>query len=124
MELLGSFGFVSVCLEELPLGEQVALFAGAKVIISAHCNAWTNAVFCSPKTTIIELFSPNYIRPDYWMVSSYLRLKHFYIICESLSCYPLRQLMYQNPLTEDIWVNLDSLKKAMDNLIQSRIIRR
>ena len=124
VELLSSFGFVSVCLEEVSLGEQVSLFAGAKIIISAHGSAWTNAVFCSPETTIIELFSPNYIRPDYWMVSSYLRLKHFYIICDSLSCYPLRQLMYQNPLTEDIWVNLDSLKKAMDNLIQSRIIRR
>ena len=80
MELLGSFGFVSACLEGLPFAEQVALFAGAKVIIFAQGNAWTNAVFCSPKTTFCELLSPNYIRPDYWIISSCLKLKHFYMI--------------------------------------------
>ena len=113
IEILSGFGFVSVLLESMNLDEQIALFARAKVIISPHGSGLTNIMFCEPGTKVIELVSPNYIRHYYWAISQQLNLEHYYVTGESFNCDPIRELMYQNPLTEDIWVNLSSLKTMM-----------
>lgn len=113
IELLSEFEFTTIWLEELSVLEQVALFANTKVIVSPHGSSLTNIVFCRPGSTIIELFSPNYLRTDYWMLSQQLKLQHYYSVGENFSCFPLRNLMYQNPLTEDILVNLNSLRKIL-----------
>jgi tetratricopeptide (TPR) repeat protein/capsular polysaccharide biosynthesis protein len=112
-QILSQHGFTTVSLEKMSVAEQANLFANAKAIVAPHGAGLTNLVFCTPETTIIELFSPNYVRTDYWMISHQLKLKHYYIVGESFDCYPLRQLMYQNSLTEDILVNLDSLTSAL-----------
>ncbi|GAB4529376.1 MAG: hypothetical protein Tsb0014_11240 [Pleurocapsa sp.] len=108
-DLLGKLGFQTIFLEELSVLEQVALFAKAEVIVAPHGSGLTNLVFCSPQTIVIELFSPNYVRTDYWIISQQLKLQHYYSIGESFDCSSLRNLMYQNPLTEDILVNIASL---------------
>ncbi|MGL5062809.1 MAG: tetratricopeptide repeat protein, partial [Microcoleus sp.] len=122
IEILSGFGFVSVLLESMTFGEQIALFSRAKVIVAPHGSGLTNIIFCSPGTKVIELTSPNYIRHYYWAIGQQLDLAHYYITGESFDCYPLRQLMYQNPLTEDILVNLTSLKNMMVemNLVPSK----
>lgn len=111
--LLSKAGFQTVYLEEMTVLEQVSLFANAKVIVAPHGSGLTNLVFCSSKTTVIELFSPNYLRTDYWIISQQLELKHYYCLGESFDCPPLRNIMYQNSLTEDIFVNIDSLKLVL-----------
>jgi tetratricopeptide (TPR) repeat protein/capsular polysaccharide biosynthesis protein len=110
IQCLNEFNFTTVYLEEMSILEQVALFANAKVIVAPHGSGLTNLVFCSPRTIAIELFSPNYVRTDYWMISQQLDLKHYYCLGESFNCPPLRNLMYQNSLTEDILVNISSLE--------------
>jgi tetratricopeptide (TPR) repeat protein/capsular polysaccharide biosynthesis protein len=112
-ELLSRYGFTTVYLETMTVAEQAALFANARAIVAPHGAGLSNLVFCREQSLIIELFSPNYVRTDYWMISHYLKLKHYYIVGESFDCYPLRQLMYQNSLTEDILVNLHSLTSAL-----------
>ena len=116
IEILSGFGFVSVLLESMDLDEQIALFANAKVIVAPHGSGLTNIMFCEPGTKVIELMSPNYIRPYYWAISQQLNLEHYYVTGESFNCYQIRELMYQNPLTEDILVNLKSLKKIMGEI--------
>ncbi len=116
IEILSGFGFVSVLLESMDLDEQIALFASAKVIVAPHGSGLTNMMFCEPGTKVIELMSPNYIRHYYWAISQQLNLEHYYITGESFNCYQIRELMYQNPLTEDILVNLKSLKKVMGEI--------
>ncbi len=116
IEILSGFGFVSVLLESMDLDEQIALFASAKVIVAPHGSGLTNMMFCEPGTKVIELMSPNYIRHYYWAISQQLNLEHYYITGESFNCYQIRELMYQNPLTEDILVNLKSLKKIMGEI--------
>jgi tetratricopeptide (TPR) repeat protein/capsular polysaccharide biosynthesis protein len=111
--LLSRLGFQTVYLEEMTVLEQVSLFANAKVIVAPHGSGLTNLVFCSPTTTVIELFSPNYVRTDYWMISQQLELKHYYCLGDSFDCPPLRNIMYQNSLTEDIFVNIDSLELVL-----------
>ena len=113
IEVVSQLGFQTVCLEELSVLEQVSLFASAETIISPHGSSLTNLVFCSPGTIVIELFSPHYLRTDYWILSQQLKLQHYYSIGESFDCFPLRNLMYQSSLTEDIFVNINSLQKTL-----------
>jgi tetratricopeptide (TPR) repeat protein/capsular polysaccharide biosynthesis protein len=114
MDELSKFGFVRVFLESLPLQEQIALFFHAKVIVAPHGSGLTNTMFCQTGTKVIELVSPHYVGHYFWASSYHLRLKHYYLIGEVFECYPIRQLMYQNSLTEDILVNLSVLKKMME----------
>ena len=116
IDFLSGFGFVPVLLESMTLNEQIALFASAKVIIAPHGSGLTNIIFCSPGTKVIELTSPNYIRHYYWAIGQQLNLEHYYVTGENFECYPIRQLMYQNPLTEDILVNLKDLKIMLGNV--------
>ena len=116
IQFLRPWGFVTVQLETLSFTEQVALFAEAKVIMGAHGSGLTNIVFCQPGTKIIEWMSPHYNRHYYWVISQYLGLEHYCLTGDGFACYPLRGLMYQNPLTEDIWLNLVSLKRLLEIL--------
>ena len=117
-QLLTKLGFVTVFLEEMSFLEQVKTFANAKMIVSPHGSGLTNLVFCSPHTQVVELFSPNYIRTDYWMISQQLDLQHYYIVGQNFSCSSLRNLMYQNALTEDIFVSIDALKLVLQHCQQ------
>jgi len=117
-KLLNNQGFQTIFLEEMSVFEQVAVFANAEAIIAPHGSGLSNLVFCSPNTKVVEIFSPNYVRTDYWMISQQLQLQHYYLIGQSFDCSPLRSLMYQNALTEDILVNISSLQLILKTLEQ------
>jgi hypothetical protein len=72
----------------------------------------------------MELVSPNYIKHYFWVISQQLGLKHYYLVGESFACYPLRYIMDPNPLTENILVNIDGLKKALSVLGEAYSSRR
>lgn len=112
--LLAKYGVHTVFLEEMSVLEQVALFANARLIIAPHGSGLSNLVYCTPGTTIVELFSPHYLRTDYWVLSQQLQLKHYYSLGDSFDCPALLNLMYQNSLTEDILVNLNSLQLILE----------
>ncbi|MEG5066506.1 tetratricopeptide repeat protein [Microcoleus sp. B3-A4] len=114
VEVLENFGFVSILPESLSLAEQIAHFYHAEVIVAAHGSGLTNTIFCSQGTKVIELVSPHYISHYYWGISQYLQLEHYFLTGEAFECYPIRQLMYQNSLTEDILVNVSSLKRMVE----------
>lgn len=115
-QLLEYQGFKTIFLEEMSVLEQIATFANADAIVTPHGSGLTNLAFCSPNTKVVELFSPNYIRTDYWMISQHLQLQHYYLVGQSFDCPSLRSLMYQNALTEDILVDIDSLKLILQHL--------
>jgi tetratricopeptide (TPR) repeat protein/capsular polysaccharide biosynthesis protein len=114
VEVLDGFGFVSILPESMSLQEQIAYFYHAEVIVAAHGSGLTNTIFCQAGTKVIELMSPHYISHYYWGSSQYLQLEHYFLTGEAFECYPIRQLMYQNSLTEDIFVNLSSLKRMVE----------
>ncbi|MBD0341622.1 MAG: glycosyltransferase family 61 protein, partial [Microcoleus sp. Co-bin12] len=114
VEVLEQFGFVSILPESMSLAEQIAHFYHAEVIVAAHGSGLTNTIFCGQGTKVIELVSPHYISHYYWGSSQYLQLEHYFLAGEAFECYPIRQLMYQNSLTEDILVNLSSLKRMVE----------
>lgn len=116
IDLVRSHGFTPVTLESLSLAEQVNLFAHARAIVAPHGSGLTNLVVCPPKTQVIELVSPHYIRPYYWVMSQQLGLNHYFLKGQAFDCQPLRELMYLNPLTEDLMVDLDALQHSLNHL--------
>lgn len=114
IEMLEKQKFTPIFLEDYPFLEQVRLFSEARVVIAPHGAGLTNLVFCQPTTTVIELFSPNYIRYYYWSICCYLKLDFHYFIGESLPCAAFRKLFYPDPLTEDFWVNISDFQKLLN----------
>lgn len=114
---LSPYGFVPIVLESLSFLEQVALFANAKAIIAPHGAGLTNTLFCNPGTQLIEIFSPDMVSVNYWVVSNIIGLNYSYLIGESLEEYitptSIPRRYYNHPLYEDIVVNLDSLVHIM-----------
>jgi tetratricopeptide (TPR) repeat protein len=105
IDQLVSLGFKPVALETLSVVEQITLFANAEVVIAPHGSGLTNILFCKPETTIIELFSPNYVYPCYWYLANLVELNYSYLIGEMPEGSSLHKLLHANPRTEDIWVN-------------------
>jgi tetratricopeptide (TPR) repeat protein len=109
IEFLAQFGFEPIEPESLSFAEQIAVFSQAKIIVAPHGSGLTNLVFCRPGTQAIELVSPHYIRPYYAVICQLLGLSHYALIGEVFACYPIREVMYQNSLTEDIQINVERL---------------
>ncbi|PSF39492.1 capsular biosynthesis protein [Aphanothece hegewaldii CCALA 016] len=120
-QLLESMGFLTVFPEQYSLAEQVNMFQNAEIIVAPHGGGLTNLIFCRPGTKIIEFFSPNYIRTDYWVISVELELQHYYIKGKNFDCTPLRKLMYQSSLTEDIWLDIKLLKLALEVVLNDSV---
>ena len=116
IDLLNRFGFEQIALETLTVAQQVQLFSAAAIIVGAHGSGLSNLAFCTAGTTVVEFFSPGYLRTDYWMISEALGLHHYYLMGEKFAFAPLRQLMYPSGLTEDILVDVEALKRMMQRL--------
>jgi tetratricopeptide (TPR) repeat protein/capsular polysaccharide biosynthesis protein len=117
IDILAKYGFISVALESMSFLEQVALFANAKAIVAPHGSGLTNLIFCNSDTKVVEIFSPHYVRPYFWAIAQQLQLEHYYLLGEEFRSYPLRQLMYQSPLVEDISIDLSKLQKTVELII-------
>lgn len=100
MKLLTKYGFIKVDLESLSVDEQVRLFSSAEVVIAAHGAALTNLTFCQPGTRVLEIFTPTYIIPHYWAISSFGNLKYDYLI---------GQLGNHDSLNENRWTGRDDI---------------
>ena len=77
---LRPFNFQVLELEDLSVADQAAIFANAKIVIGAHGAGLTNIVFCRPDTIVIDLFSPEWINPCYWIICEHLNLRYGYLI--------------------------------------------
>lgn len=78
--LLEKYGFKCVELESMPLKKQIRLFNSAKIIVAPHGAGLANLVFCKPRTKVIELFTPSFMEPHYWLISRLLKLNYRMIV--------------------------------------------
>ena len=71
IDFLSRYGFKRVCLDTLPLHQQIQLFQGATHVISAHGGALTNLLYVSPGCQILEIFQTGHgIRPDFFQLAA------------------------------------------------------
>lgn len=119
IEFLAKFDFQVCTMENLSVIEQAAIFSRAEVIISPHGAALTNLVFCTPKTKVIELFSPNYINSCYRALSNQVNIDYWYLLGEGK---PPSQSMNDHLITfveDNIKVDINSLAKVIEQLYLS-----
>jgi tetratricopeptide (TPR) repeat protein len=114
IDLLNKRGFQSVVLESMSVIEQATLLSNAKIVIAPHGGGLTNIVFCNPGTKVIEIFSPNYIYPCYWLVSNLIDLEYYYLLGENPEGFHLHKLLYPNARIEDIFVNPTQLLNILN----------
>jgi hypothetical protein len=104
-DLLKSFGFISMILEDHSWLEQLALFQGAEAIVAPHGAGLANLVFCSPSTLVVELIAENYPFTFYPEISRRLKLDHHLV-----SCAPVNRYMVGS---SDIQVPLDKVQSIL-----------
>ncbi|GAB4287251.1 MAG: hypothetical protein Fur0025_20510 [Oscillatoriaceae cyanobacterium] len=113
LDLLLTWGFVCVRMEMMSFAEQVAMFAGAKVIVAPHGAGLTNTVFCQPGTKVIEMFARQSVSINYWLIAQLVGIDYYYLLGDSLEKYYLQRGEEKppcnHPLYEDIYVNLEAL---------------
>lgn len=88
-DLLVPLGFKSIILENEPIVRKIQIFQSADVVIAPHGAGLTNLLFCNPGTTVIELFSPNWMLSCFKMISNYYGLNYFEVMGKGI-CYPNR----------------------------------
>ncbi|MGL6282703.1 MAG: tetratricopeptide repeat protein [Microcoleaceae cyanobacterium] len=104
INFLTNYGFTVVNLENMSFQEQVEYMASAEVVIAPHGSGLTNILFCPAGTTIIEIFSPNFISNIYWHLASSCQLIYCYMLGEDVAAKPNIP-----PQKQDISINLDRL---------------
>lgn len=84
IDFLSTKGFKSYKVGQLDFFEQIYLFKNAKTIIGPHGAAFTNIIFCKPKTNIIEIIPDNHPNKKCIRISKVLDLNHYRLITPEL----------------------------------------
>ncbi len=91
-EHLQLFGFEYVVFENLSPLEQIAIMAQAEVMMSYHGAGFTNMLFASPDTYVIELGTlqtAQYRWEDFWPLAHAAQCKYINFFCDYFSETPL-----------------------------------
>ena len=78
-----------------------------------HGSGLSNLVFCQSDMTVIELFSPFYVYPCYWLVANLVKLNYFYVIGEAIGSYHFHKFIYPDSREEDIYLDCQRLREVM-----------
>jgi hypothetical protein len=82
-DFLERAGFITVRLENLPILEQVRLFASAEFVVAPHGAGLANLLFTPPSARVIELTPNTQMRPFFWLISSRLGHEYAMLPCET-----------------------------------------
>tara|TARA_B100000686_G_scaffold339321_1_gene413188 strand:+ start:113 stop:1132 length:1020 start_codon:yes stop_codon:yes gene_type:complete len=85
ISFLKTKGFTSYKVGQLDFFEQIYLFNKAKIIIGPHGAAFTNIIFCNPKTNIVEILPESHPSQKCTRLCKILNLNHLRISTPELS---------------------------------------
>ena len=110
---LEDWGFEALHLERLSVREQASLFAQAEIVVAPHGSGLSNLVFCSSGTKVIEIFSPFYVYPCFWLVSNLIELDYFYVLGEILGGQHFHQFLLGTDKEGDILLDCQRLLRVL-----------
>jgi capsular polysaccharide biosynthesis protein len=112
LSFLSKYDFQVVNPGTMSVQDQAILFSTAEIVIAPHGAGLTNLAFCRAKTKIIEIFSPLYGTPAYWILASKANLDYYYLIGKdydkSLELNTSKKGMWTHQM-KDIYVDLENL---------------
>ena len=97
MEVLAEYGFEAYQLGEMSFVENVALFAGADVVVAPHGAGLTNLLYAED-ASVVELFRQNNT-PTYFVLARQFGHRHRYVECRARGV--------------DLWVDPAELETAV-----------
>ncbi|MEK8127118.1 glycosyltransferase family 61 protein [Paenibacillus filicis] len=111
IDLLTARGFKIYTLEEMSMDEQIRLFNNARVIVGPHGAGLANITFCRPGTSIVEIFTPNWIKDCYWRISSHCNLDYHSLVGEGVTWPGMR---WEGE--EDLIVDIGQLNQVLSQI--------
>jgi capsular polysaccharide biosynthesis protein len=113
LKILIPKGFEVIMTEGMSVQDQAQLFAQAEWVIAPHGAGLTNLVFCQPGTQVIDIFSPNWVNPCYWILSQEMGLVYHYIIGKGKA-----PPEFIDPVgkSDDVNLNLNDLIKTIEKV--------
>ncbi len=86
MDVLSAYGFQRVCLEELPLRDQIHLFQRATHVIAPHGGALTNLLHIGAECQVLEVFQSGHgLRPDFFQLTALKGASYSFCTATSLN---------------------------------------
>ncbi|SHJ59458.1 Protein of unknown function [Hymenobacter daecheongensis DSM 21074] len=112
-DLLRPYGFQTHVLGHYTLAQQIALFAGARLIVAPTGAGLANLVFAPPGTPVIELFPKHFTVIEYPELCYRLGLSHQFLVAEA-AAGPLhaRHDGWREDLTVDLAALAHCLRQA------------
>ena len=110
ISFLDTLNFQVINPEKLSVAEQARIFSNARMVAGAHGAGLTNIVFCRPGAVVVDLFSPEWVNPCYWIIAEHLDLKYGYL-------EGIKSKQKQKGKAADIEVDLDQLKSLFAKLL-------
>ena len=113
VELLRSYGFRILILEDYEFYEQVRLCLAAKHMVSNHGAGLTNMLFMRAGSSVLELRKKNdFSNNCYFSLASALDHRYFYQLCDS----PNER---QDPQRADLIVDCRALEGNLQRMLSS-----
>lgn len=72
-------GYEEVDASKYTVAQQAAIFRNAKSVIAAHGSGLVNTAFCEPGTTVVDLFSDDFVVPCFWTLANINKLRYYYV---------------------------------------------
>lgn len=117
LAMLVPLGFDVVDPGDFSIAEQIRLFAEADVIVAPHGASLANLPFCSPGSTVLELFPSQSMVADYWKMTCGVEgLEYQYLS----GAGPAAGIRREQFVVADITVDLPRLESMVTALLAGR----
>jgi capsular polysaccharide biosynthesis protein len=83
---LRDLGFHVMRPAETSLGDQIAAFRDAKVVVAVHGAGLTNIIFCRPGSTLVEIFPEGGVHGSAFLrISSRLGFNYYFVVGKKIA---------------------------------------
>ena len=113
-EMLQKAGFSIIQAEDYSFQEQIAIFQKAEVVVAPHGSGLSNIAFCKPGTTVVDLFSSNFVVPCFWTIANNCGLNYYFLYDGEKDNFPYSP--YWEGKATDIVFPKEKLQRLLSNL--------